>query len=291
VVGFYNFLDNKKLLDFATKNHYNTLLITIGHYITLYVSEGIVMQDDEKDEVLTAEEAAEYLKTALSTLYRFMRSGKVPCFKVGNQWRFKKSVLDEWMERMSGVDIGINIGQAKKETPIMEKRENKGTINVDLGLGGIFKGIGNLIDLASELAEKAPDGIVKEGQIGDDKGVKAVYGFSVKVGGHGGPTIQQFGNVREEPEGPVVDDVREPMVDTFDEGDFILVVAEMPGINESDAKYEVKGDILIISGETNDRKYYKELLLPAAIDEEKTSHSSNNGILEIKLWKPKQNEN
>ncbi|MFQ5842993.1 MAG: Hsp20/alpha crystallin family protein, partial [Thermodesulfobacteriota bacterium] len=90
------------------------------------------------------------------------------------------------------------------------------------------------------------------------------------------------------PQGPVVDEVREPMVDTFDEGDFILVVAEMPGVNESDAKYEVKGDILILSGETGDRKYYKELLLPASIDDDKTSLSNNNGILEIKLWKAKQ---
>ena len=44
------------------------------------------MPNNKKDEVLTAEEAAEYLKMALSTLYRYMRKGKVPCFKVGNQW-------------------------------------------------------------------------------------------------------------------------------------------------------------------------------------------------------------
>lgn len=172
----------------------------------------------------------------------------------------------------------------------MDKRRAKGNIGFDLGLGGIFKGIGSLIDLASELAEKSPEGIVKEGQIGDDKGLKAVYGFSVKFGGGGRPTVQQFGNIREEAKGPVVDDVREPMVDTFDEGDFILVVAEMPGIGESEVKYEIKGDILIISGETGDRKYYKELLLPASVDEEKVSCSNNNGIVEIKLWKSEQKQ-
>lgn len=246
------------------------------------------MQDDEKDRVLTAEEAAEYLRMALSTLYRYMRKGQVPCFKVGNQWRFKRSVLDEWMERMSTLDIGLNLGEANKEAHVMEKREKKGEISFDLGLGGIFKGIGSLIDLASELAEKAPDGIVKEGQIGDDKGLKAVYGFSVKVGSGGRPTIQQFGNVREEAQGPVVDEMREPMVDTFDEGDFILVVVEMPGVSESDVKYEIKGDILILSGETEDRKYYKELLLPASVDEEKVSYTNRNGVVEIKLWKAEQ---
>jgi len=246
------------------------------------------MQDDERDRVLTAEEAAEYLRMALSTLYRYMRKGQVPCFKVGNQWRFKRSVLDEWMERMSTLDIGLNLGSGDKEATVMEKREKKGEISFDLGLGGIFKGIGSLIDLASELAEKAPDGIVKEGQIGDDKGLKAVYGFSVKVGSGGRPTIQQFGNVREEAQGPVVDEMREPMVDTFDEGDFILVVVEMPGVSESDVKYEIKGDILILSGETEDRKYYKELLLPASVDEEKVSYTNRNGVVEIKLWKAEQ---
>jgi len=190
---------------------------------------------------------------------------------------------------MSTVDISLNIGKASKEAFVMDKREAKGNISFDLGLGGIFKGIGSLIDLASELAEKSPEGIVKEGQIGDDKGLKAVYGFSVKFGG-GRPTVQQFGNIREEAKGPVVDDVREPMVDTFDEGDFILVVAEMPGIGESDVKYDIKGDILIISGETGDRKYYKELLLPASIDEETASCSNNNGIVEIKLCKAEKKQ-
>ena len=197
---------------------------------------------------------------------------------------FKKSILDDWMERMSTLDIRIGNTEARA----MEKREKKSNIGLDIGLGGIFKSIGSLIDMASELAEKSPNEVVKEGQIGKDKGLKAVYGFSVKVGGGERPTVQQFGNVREDAGGPVVDDVREPLVDVFDEGDFILVLAEMPGVAESDVKYEFKGDILILSGETGDRKYYKELLLPAPVDAEKLSYSNRNGILEIKLWKTEQ---
>jgi len=171
----------------------------------------------------------------------------------------------------------------------MKERKKEGNVNIDIGLGGIFKGIGSLIELANELAEKAGE-IKKEGEIGPigEKGLKAVYGFSIKVGEGGRPTIQQFGNVKEKAQGPVVDEVREPMVDTFDEGDFILVIAEMPGVSESDVKYEIKGDILIISGENKDRKYYKELLLPALIDEKKTTYSNRNGIIEFKLWKSVQ---
>jgi HSP20 family protein len=169
------------------------------------------------------------------------------------------------------------------------EREEKGNIHFDLGLGGIFKGIGSLLELASELAEKAPTEIRREVQMGTigEKGFNAVYGFSVRVGGEGEPTVRHFGNVKEEAQGPVVDNVREPMVDTFDEGEFIQVVMEMPGVDDSDIKYEIKQEILIIKGETGDRKYYKEVLLPSAIDDTKVSHSIKNGILEMKLWKTK----
>lgn len=170
----------------------------------------------------------------------------------------------------------------------MKKGEKKEDIGIDLGLGGIFKGIGSFLELISELAEKAPAEVRREGQVGPlgEKGLTAVYGFSVKVGGEGRPTIERFGNVREKgPQGPVVDEVREPLTDTFDEGEFFLVVAEMAGVNEADIHYEVKGDILLLSGQTGDRKYSRELLLPAPVDEKRVSHSYKNGILEVKLWK------
>ena len=169
----------------------------------------------------------------------------------------------------------------------MKPKDKKKRIDFDLGLGGLFKGIGSLIDLASEMAEKHTSEVIKEGRVGDDKGFKAVYGFSVRVGGSdSGPIIESFGNIRDEGEkGPVVDEVREPMADIFDEGEFFLVVVEMPGVNESDINYEIKEDILIISGKTGDRKYSKEVLLPASVDETRVTRSYKNGILEVKLWK------
>lgn len=173
----------------------------------------------------------------------------------------------------------------------MKERGNKGKASVDVSLGGIFKGLGSLLDLVSELAEKGEKlqgEVRKEGEMGPfgPKGLKAVYGFSVRMGGEGRPTIQPFGNIREEKgKGPVVDEVREPMADLFDEGEHLLVVVELPGVDESAVKQELKEDVLIISAQSGDRKYYKELLLPAPVDGERVSASCKNGILEVKLWK------
>jgi HSP20 family protein len=249
----------------------------------------------EEDKVLTAEEAAAYLRMALSTLYRYMRGGKIPCFRVGNRWRFKRSVLEQWIEQTSRVTVGsADLGQREQEATVDNRKdktrrsEDKGQVSFDLGLGGLFKGLGSLLEFATELAEQAPTEVTREGQVGPigDKGLKAVYGFSVKVGGGGRPTVESFGNVREkEGKGPVVDDVREPMVDTFDEGAFLLVVAELPGVDEKDITYDIQQDILVISGQTGERKYSKEVLLPSAVEAEKSSSAYKNGILEIKLWK------
>jgi excisionase family DNA binding protein len=48
-------------------------------------------------EMMTVKEVAEYLKIAEKTAYRLVLEGKIPGFKVGGSWRFKKSQIDEWI--------------------------------------------------------------------------------------------------------------------------------------------------------------------------------------------------
>ncbi len=173
-----------------------------------------------------------------------------------------------------------------------DEREVKPKIDVSLGLGGIFKGLGHLLETAAELAEKAEklqaEGkeMGQTGTFGAPSGLQGVYGFSVRVGTHGQPVIEKFGNIRKKPgEGPAVDEVREPIVDLLDEEDHLLVVAELPGTDENAARWELKDDILIISAESASRKYHKELVLPSRVDEKRSTGSYKNGILELKLWK------
>jgi excisionase family DNA binding protein len=54
-------------------------------------------------EVMDIRQAAEYLGISGDTLYRYASEGVVPAFKLGNRWRFKKDLLDTWMDQQSGV--------------------------------------------------------------------------------------------------------------------------------------------------------------------------------------------
>jgi excisionase family DNA binding protein len=49
------------------------------------------------NEIMTVKELVDYLKIAEKTAYRFASEGKVPGFKVGSAWRFRKSEVDRWI--------------------------------------------------------------------------------------------------------------------------------------------------------------------------------------------------
>lgn len=157
------------------------------------------------------------------------------------------------------------------------------------GLNGLLGGLGAFVDKLGELAEKG-EKLRKSGEFksSDPAGkVRGVYGFSVKVGlgNEDDVTVEPFGNVHKDQQTgkTVVAEVREPMIDIFEEENHILVVAEMPGIGESDIKLDLKEDILTISAGRGDKKYQKEVLLPAAYSPDKMSHTCRNGVLEVKL--------
>ena len=49
------------------------------------------------DEILTIKELSQYLKLAEKTAYRLASEGRIPAFKVGGAWRFRKSEIDRWI--------------------------------------------------------------------------------------------------------------------------------------------------------------------------------------------------
>lgn len=164
-------------------------------------------------------------------------------------------------------------------------------IEFDFGLGkisfgGLFQGIGNVIDLVSKMEEEGKGEVRREGGFTSPSGrVKAVYGFSIKTGLSGKPTVEPFGNVKKTPKGPVVEEERQPLVDLFDEKDHVLVIIELPGVEKEHIDTKIKGDILTLSADDGDRKYYKEVVLPKNVDASTLKSKYKNGVLEIRIDK------
>lgn len=52
---------------------------------------------DADGEILTLDEVAAYLKAGKKTVYRLAQQGRIPGFKLGGTWRFRRSELDQWI--------------------------------------------------------------------------------------------------------------------------------------------------------------------------------------------------
>ncbi len=155
-------------------------------------------------------------------------------------------------------------------------------------LGGILSGLSGLVEKLNELANTGEE-LRREGEIGGGgKEIKGIYGFTVKVGlGGQTPRVESFGNIRTDQQTgrAVVQEIREPVVDLFEEKDCLLIVAEMPGISAQDVQLEVKGDVLTLAASKGEKKYRKEVLLPGSYPRQKMRLACNNGVLEIKCFK------
>jgi HSP20 family protein len=169
----------------------------------------------------------------------------------------------------------------------MSKRGNRGERPDHSGSGGFLSGLAEVLDKLSELAESGRE-LSRGGEFTSpsNKELKGVYGFNVSVGMGGEEArVEPFGNIkvdRSTKPGVVVQEVREPAVDLLEEGDHVLIVAEMPGVGSDEVKLEVHDDVLIIAAAAGDKKYRKEILLPRSCPRERMTLSCNNGIVKIR---------
>jgi len=173
----------------------------------------------------------------------------------------------------------LNVGpRARKRKPAR--------FGIETGIGNagdVLKGLGGFIEFLSEMEEKGKEKTERRGEINLPDG-KAMYGFSVKIGGAGIPRVEHFGNIiRNTDKGTIVDEVREPLVDIFEEGDKLQVIAELPGVEEKDISYEIKDDVLILNAAGESRTYTKEVLLPARAVILKSAYK--NGVFRLTLKK------
>lgn len=67
--------------------------------------------------ILTLKEVSAYLKVTERTIYRLVAGKKMPAFKVGGSWRFKKADIDQWIksqsENAASAEGSANLGESK----------------------------------------------------------------------------------------------------------------------------------------------------------------------------------
>jgi len=56
------------------------------------------------EKLLTLEQVAEYLNVDKFTVYRLLADKELPAFKVGNQWRFKRRLIENWLAKNSSAN-------------------------------------------------------------------------------------------------------------------------------------------------------------------------------------------
>jgi HSP20 family protein len=150
----------------------------------------------------------------------------------------------------------------------------------------------------SQFKTRIPEDFKRERKLPDGstipEWVPFVYGYSMTIGPDGKPKIREFGNIKHSSESeacglnqPYLDvkEEKEPLVDIVNTNGEIKVIIELPGVAKEDIKFSGTENKLMISVEAPERKYFKEIEVPAKIDPKKAKTSYKNGVLEVTLPK------
>lgn len=147
------------------------------------------------------------------------------------------------------------------------------------GMGKIVKRLRkNSPELNRKIKEKDVE-IKKRLEEGYSPEPKIQYGIRVRTLA---PERRDTGYRPHKPERPEKK-IIEPVVDLFDEGNTLRVIAEMPGIDEEKIALDLQGSTLVISASDKRRTYQKEVLLPCEARLERQRFQ--NGVLELTLEK------
>lgn len=154
----------------------------------------------------------------------------------------------------------------------------------------MFRGIEELMEREFRAFQsRIPKNYLRERKLPDGTTIREwgpfVYGYTMKIGPDGKPIIREFGNIEPSRFGPRVREEREPLIDVFCTNGEVKVVAELPGVEKEDIKLHGTEDKLTISVDTPQRKYYKEVKLPAKVNPKEAKTTYKNGVLEVTLKK------
>lgn len=69
---------------------------------------------DARPTIMTVSELAKYLRLHEQTVYKMVKEGRLPAYKVGNRWRFKKETIDVWLRSQRDMNMTENISISRR---------------------------------------------------------------------------------------------------------------------------------------------------------------------------------
>lgn len=60
----------------------------------------------DRDEMMTVEQVAKYLKLKPQTVYKWAQGGRIPAAKIGKEWRFRRRIVDDWIDAAIALSKG-----------------------------------------------------------------------------------------------------------------------------------------------------------------------------------------
>ena len=170
------------------------------------------------------------------------------------------------------------------------------------GLGDIEEAFKEMEEMMTKqfknMSKISHEDLAREQTLPDGTQVKSwgpfVYGYSVTVGPDGKPKVTEFGNLNPQTSTrtPRLDpeEKREPLADVIPGENEVRVIVELPGVVKKDIKLSGTVDKLTISVDSPERKYYKEVKLPAKVDVKQAKSKYKNGVLDITVPKMKEEQ-
>ena len=129
-----------------------------------------------------------------------------------------------------------------------------------------------------EKAFRLIDKVLKDGEVKKTGEVKDILGIK-------GSNMIYNCSLRTLSDDKIEESRKEPLIDVFDNEDYLTLIVDLPGFKEEDIKLKPMGNKLVIS---INNLTYKEISLPAIIKADKINTSYRNGILEVRLEKIKR---
>jgi HSP20 family protein len=151
------------------------------------------------------------------------------------------------------------------------------------GLSGIVETLRGLADGMAQLADRSGQG-EQDVEIGG-RTAKMVFGYTMRMGLNGAEA-EPFGHMPERGTKPDAQAPRQPIVDIYDEGADLVVIAELPGVEatEIECRLDDRSGAQTLHVRTGgSKRWEKAIALPSVCDPASLRQSCRNGILEIRL--------